>query len=132
MKYNLLVKTDDGSLNIEIQHKMNENSISLSFCIDGECRTITAQTTEYALLALVDTLKEKCTICSCLTCRHGNFCPIGDYDNEIFCAKDIVTKCVSDLYHITEDETERAKRVRTLFDVCSDFKPCSKEYFSYK
>lgn len=33
----------------------------------------------------------------CQSCRHGNFCPYGDSDNEIFCFKDIVINSKHDV-----------------------------------
>ena len=87
---------------------------------------------ESIFMELSKILKDKYEIHSCYTCRYGNFCPIGDIDNEIFCVNDFEPKCKSDLYFVTEDSAERKKRSRTLFDLCEEFQPCSDDYYTYK
>ena len=87
--------------------------------------------TEYALYDLATRLTQGCTLRCCLSCRHGHFCPVGDADNELFCVTDFEPKAKSDLYHVTEDEQERAARSRTLFHVCEGWQPQSDEYYTY-
>jgi len=36
-----------------------------------------------------------------------------------------------DLWHLIENDEERARRSRTLFDLCDMYAPQSKEYFTY-
>ncbi len=67
----------------------------------------------------------------CLTCRHGNLCPVGDNNNEVFCTKDVQITQKSDLYFYTEDEDERAKRSRQYCNVCEEFQTQSDEYYTY-
>lgn len=87
--------------------------------------------TEYALYDLANRLPEGCTLRCCLSCRHGHFCPVGDEDNELFCVTDFEPRRKSDLYHVTEDEQERAARSRTLFHVCEGWEPQSDETYTY-
>ena len=58
-------------------------------------------------------LPEGVTIKCCLTCRHGNLCPVGNAPNEVFCTKDVLITQKSDLYFYTEDEAECEKRSRS-------------------
>ena len=102
-----------------------------SMFIDGKKLELTGNT-EGIFMELSKILKDKYEIHSCYTCRHGNFCPIGDIDNEIFCVNDFEPKSKSDLYFVTEDSAERKKRSRTLFNVCEGFQPCSDDYYTYK
>jgi len=76
-------------------------------------------------------LPEGVSIKCCLTCRHGNLCPVGNVNNELFCLKDVVTQQKSDLYYYTEDESERKKRTRQYCHLCEDFRPQSEEYYTY-
>lgn len=68
---------------------------------------------------------------SCISCRYGHFCPVGNYDNELFCVTDFDPKEPRDLWHVTENESERKKRSRTLFDCCEKYEEQSKDYFTY-
>lgn len=72
-------------------------------------------------------VKIKC----CLTCRHGNLCPVGNCPNEIFCTKDVEILQKSDLYFYTEDEAEIAKRSRNYTFVCEDFKEQNDDFYTY-
>ena len=89
------------------------------------------ETMEKAVLDLVQKLPKNYKIKTCQSCRHGNFCPIGDCDNEIFCVKDFEPKQKSDLFFVTEDANERAKRSHTLFDTCSEYKAMKRGYYTY-
>lgn len=76
---------------------------------------------------LPENVKLKC----CLTCKHGNMCPVGNFQNELFCTKDVLITQKSDLFFYTEDEQERKKRHRKYTDICSDFAYQSEDYFTY-
>ena len=76
---------------------------------------------------LPDNVKIQC----CLTCRHGNMCPVGNAPGELFCTKDIIPKEKSDLYYYTEEESERKKRLRDYTDLCEDYKEQSEDFFTY-
>ncbi|MBO5914155.1 MAG: hypothetical protein J6Q72_02305 [Clostridia bacterium] len=67
----------------------------------------------------------------CLTCRHGNMCPVGNEPGKLFCTKDAVITQKSDLYFYTEDEKERASRSRDCTDVCENYQEQTNEYFTY-
>ena len=40
---------------------------------------------ENAVMYLQNVLPEHIDIACCQSCRHGNFCPVGDFDDKIFC-----------------------------------------------
>lgn len=88
---------------------------TLSLQIDNKAMTIEAETTEDALLELQSRLPEDCRITSCLSCRHGHFCPVGNNDNELFCVTEFEPKNKRDLYKVTEPDEEKRKRSRNLF-----------------
>lgn len=67
----------------------------------------------------------------CLTCRHGNLCPVGNAPNEVFCMKDVVIKQKSDLYFYTEDNNERVTRTRQYNNQCESYEPQSDNYYTY-
>lgn len=76
-------------------------------------------------------LPEGVTLKCCLTCRHGNLCPIGDNHNELFCTKDVSITQKSDLYFYTEDSKEQEKRLRQYCSLCEDFMPQTESFFTY-
>ena len=67
----------------------------------------------------------------CVTCAHGNHCPVGNVENEIFCTKDVRITQKSDLYFYTEDEEERAKRIRQNCDLCADYRMQCEDIYTY-
>ena len=116
---------------VEMQFDEDTEIDKFSMFIDGEKLELTGST-ESIFMELSKILKDKYEIHSCYTCRYGNFCPYGDQDNEIFCINDFEPKCKEDVLFIFQDEEEMKKRKRTLFDICSGFKHCSDDYWTYK
>ncbi len=84
-----------------------------------------------AIADLQKNLPNDVTFKSCVACKHGSMCPVGNCINEVFCVKDIVPKEKSDLFFYTEDDNEREKRRREFFYCCNDFAPQSEDYFTY-
>jgi len=76
-------------------------------------------------------LPEGISLKCCLTCRHGNMCPVGNGVNEVFCTKDVTITQKSDLYYYTEDDGERAKRSRPYCCVCNDYHSQSEHFYTY-
>ena len=66
----------------------------------------------------------------CLTCRHGNLCPVGNDKNEVFCTKDVLITQKSDLYLYTEDDREREKRSRQYCGSCEDYQPQTDDFYT--
>lgn len=71
------------------------------------------------------------TLKCCLSCRHGNMCPVGNQPNELFCTKDVHIAQKSDLFFYTEDYAEREKRSKKYTDVCENYQPQSEECYTY-
>lgn len=67
----------------------------------------------------------------CLSCRHGNMCPVGNQPNELFCTKDVHIAQKSDLFFYTEDYAEREKRSKKYTDVCENYQPQSEDCYTY-
>ena len=67
----------------------------------------------------------------CLTCRHGNMCPVGNQPDELFCTKDVSITQKSDLHFFTEDDAERTRRIRQYTDLCDDYVHQSDDHFTY-
>ncbi len=67
----------------------------------------------------------------CLTCRHGNMCPVGNKPGELFCTKDVVITQKSDLFFYTENDDEIKKRSRDCANICESYQEQTKEHFTY-
>ena len=107
--YYLPIATPDGIVRLEINHTVvnrddEDMSVTLATTIHGETRFHQAETTEEALILLAKNLPPKWHIKSCISCRYGHFCPVGNFDNELFCVTDFEPKEPRDLWHITEDD----------------------------
>lgn len=134
--YYLSVETTDGIAKLKVCHTVeNQNeedmTVTISTTIQDDVVVLQSDTTEDALIQLARRLPVGWRIKSCLSCRYGHFCPVGDYDNELFCVTDFEPKEPSDLWYVTENDEERAKRSRTLFDLCDKYVPQSKDYYTY-
>lgn len=135
-KYSLLVESPQGIIELVIDHTVvykDEEAIKviISTTIQGKEFSYQGDTTEDALILLAKNLPESWYIKSCLSCRFGHFCPVGNYDNELFCVTDFEPKAPCDLWHVTEDDTERKHRRRTLFECCKHYRKESEDYFNY-
>lgn len=134
--YPLCIASPGRELTVEAllsarEEKENSPSRTVSATVDGVLYIGTAESTELALIDIAKQLPGRCSIKSCLSCRHGNFCPFGNADNEIFCIKDFSPKQKSDLYEVTQNGLERIKRRHLLFDLCPDYMPAIEEYYHY-
>jgi len=130
----ILTPTQDIELEVErsvIKRADEVTSVTISVILQGKKKVYQAETTEDALIAFAKDLPKNWCIKSCLSCRFGHFCPVGNGDNELFCVTDFQVKSPSDLWNVTEDFAEREKRSRTLFDLCDSYKKQSKDYFTY-
>ncbi len=96
------------------------------FCGNGKMHTW-----EDAFASLQRKLPEGVKIKCCMTCRHGNMCPVGDVQGKLFCTKDVTITEKSDLYFYTEDEFEASKRSRDCADICESYKEQSEDFYTY-
>ena len=134
--YTLPINTPDGLINIAVRHRViDENDenmrTTISVVIQGQEQCFDAETTEEVLIKFAKSLPSGWSIKSCLSCRYGHFCPVGNYDNELFCVTEFEPKGISDLWHVTEDDEERKQRSRNLFHLCDQYAPQASDYFTY-
>lgn len=104
----------------------------ISVIIGGERYAVESlESTESAIIGLQNKLPQNVKIICCQSCIHGNFCPVGDFDDEIFCISDFEPKKKEDLFHATEDDEERRKRSRNLLSVCDRYEEITDDKYSY-
>lgn len=70
-------------------------------------------------------------ITCCMTCRHGNMCPYGNVENELFCTKDIRINSKEDMCNLFDQTNPFEERSVSSFGFCDDFAFQSDEYYTY-
>lgn len=132
----LCINTPNGIINIPVQHKVvndaqDDMQTTIYVAILEKQMNFEAETTEEVLIKFAKSLPVGWSIRSCLSCRYGHFCPVGNYDNELFCVTEFEPKDKSDLYNVTENIYERKSRSRNLFYICDQYLPQTSNYLTY-
>lgn len=114
---------DDEFQNIRFEVQVNNRLIQSKL----------SSSIEYAVKYLQKELPNNIGIACCQSCRHGNFNPFGDLENEIFCLKDKSLLDWDDVVKIfSEQDKSFGTRSRKLLDFCKDYKPISEnEKYTY-
>lgn len=76
-------------------------------------------------------LPEDVKIACCMTCRHGNMCPYGNVENQLFCTKDLKITSKEDMCNLFDQTNPFEKRVVASFDYCDDFIYQSDDCYTY-
>ncbi len=129
--HSLLVNTPGGCIPIPVSRSEAEETVTLSAELQGQSLTFREESTEAALVQLARYLPQGWTLRACISCCHGNFCPVGDNDNELFCVADFEPQSKADLFEVTEAPEQRDRRRRTLFHYCDRYAPQREDYFTY-
>ncbi len=128
----------DGILSViptkMIFEQLNEDEIqSIHFELDLGNRQFVSNSSDVTELAIVNfqqILPSNINIACCESCRHGNFCPFGDNDNEVFCFKDLSFSNKMDVCDFFNNNYPE-DRIRKLLDYCTDYKSITNEYYTY-
>lgn len=96
-------------------------------------KTKPTDVTEIAVMNLQKQLPANISIACCQSCIHGNFCPYGDQDDQIFCFKDLRPQSKNDVVDVFSEQDESLfARARNLLHFCSDYKPIvDDQYYTY-
>ena len=112
-----------------------DNAASMTVTIEYEGKIITGYGTSYpwmdAFVSLQQQLPDNVSIKGCISCRHGNLCPVGNAPFEVFCTKDVSIREARDLWNDTEAPEEAAKRSREYTQVCEHYEKQAREYYTY-
>lgn len=108
---------------------------SMSVTVEYESKkywsTPPCHTWEAAFASLQKSLPEGIKIKSCLTCRHGNFCPYGNESGEIFCLKNDKPKNKLDVCDLLNGDKDLDQKRKEISFVCPDYKEQSEGYYTY-
>jgi len=72
-------------------------------------------------------------IACCSTCKHGNYCPLGDNDGEIFCLINYTPKDRNDVVdiYIKYSSGEISLPIYPLLHKCEQYEVMNDEYYTY-
>ena len=133
IKTEALIICHDEDVYTNGDEKIEGPSVSVGVKYNGQ--TVWGDGKDYlwedAFAGLQKKLPDGVEIKCCLTCRHGNLCPVGNTPGEVFCTKDVSITQKSDLFFYTEDREQREKRARDYTDLCESYREQSDEYFTY-
>lgn len=91
--------------------------------------------TEYlwvdAFADLQGQLPDDIKIACCMTCCHGNMCPYGNYENQLFCTKDITIDSKDDMLKLFDETDPFEERIVASIDYCNDFVYQNDDCYTY-
>lgn len=111
--------------------------LTVSVGVTYKGKEIWAQGTDYlwvdAFANLEKRLPDGVAIKCCMTCRHGNMCPYGNWPGELFCTKDLIIGSKDDMIDLfdKEDENTMDLRKRKVTDSCGEYCHQSWDYYTY-
>ncbi len=106
-------------------------NIHFEFNIDGnDIISIAKNDMEYAIKYLQKSLPSNISLACCQSCKHGNFNPYGDNENEIFCLKGIVNKHENDVIEYFRANGNLV--IKKLLNYCNEYEPIDQNnYYTY-
>lgn len=116
----ITISCDDSGVTVKLEHNGVEYRATGTdyFWID-------------ALAKLQKELPQGIMLKCCLSCRHGNQCPVGNAPNEVFCTCEVPVSKIEDLFFYTEDHAERQKRSHKYTDFCQRFAFQKEDFLTY-
>lgn len=76
-------------------------------------------------------LPENVKLACCMTCQHGNMCPYGNIENQLFCTKDIRINSKEDMCNLFDQTAPFEARSVASLDFCDDFVCQSDDCYTY-
>ena len=76
-------------------------------------------------------LPKNAKLVCCMTCRHGNMCPYGNKENQLFCTKDIKITSKEDMCDLFDQTDPFEDRAVASLDYCDDFIYQSDDSYTY-
>ena len=84
-----------------------------------------------AFAALQNRLPQGIKLACCMTCRHGNMCPYGNRENQLFCTKDLVISSKEDMIDLFNNTDPFAERIVSAIKYCEEFIYQSNHSYTY-
>ena len=84
-----------------------------------------------AFANLQSKLPKNIKIACCMTCRHGNMCPFGNKENQLFCTNNITVASKEDLIKLFNSTDLYKENAVTAINYCDNFVYQSNDYYTY-
>ena len=131
---------------IFVLSKTNKVSVPIQICYTNDDVEITVSynDTEYfakgkdhlwvdAFADLQAKLPSNTQLACCMTCRHGNMCPYGNKENQLFCTKDVQLTSKDDVIELMyyKGHASFFEREVSSIHCCDDFIYQSEDSYTY-
>lgn len=133
---NLLLPTDIIIAPIQIKYENDEdatNSVEIYLTYNGV--TYQGKGTDHlwidAFADLQNNLPHGIKLACCMTCRHGNLCPYGNYKNQLFCTKDLIISSKEDMIDLFNNTNPFTDRAVSSINYCEGFVYQSHQTYTY-
>jgi len=107
------------------------NSVILKVVVAGVGYESRSGIMESAVMGLQKQLPYGIRIICCQSCRHGNFCPYGDQENEIFCLNGYAPKDKMDVVDIFNTVGHENVLKKELLFWCDDYMAMDEGHCTY-
>lgn len=84
-----------------------------------------------AFADLQNKLPHNIKLACCMTCRHGNMCPYGNKENQLFCTRDIIIASKDDIVDLIDNSDSFVKRAVSSNKYCDRFVYQNDDYYTY-
>ena len=130
----LFSSTSKVSVPIQICYTDDEVEITINYNGAKYCATGKDNLWVDAFADLQRKLPSDIQLACCMTCRHGNMCPYGNSENELYCTKGLKVENEDDLCdlfdaYLTNDPNILLKV--SSFNYCDNFVYQSDDYYTY-
>ena len=129
----LLSQTNEISLPIKISYTDNEVEITLKYNNIEYCGTGSDYLWVDAFANLQRKLPHGIFLACCMTCRHGNMCPYGNKENQLYCTKDVKITSKDSVIELMDDKGYDSffERAVSSIHCCDDFIYQSDDCYTY-
>jgi hypothetical protein len=129
----VLSKTNKVSVPIQICYTNDDVEITVSYNDTEYCAKGKDHLWVDAFADLQAKLPSNTQLACCMTCRHGNMCPYGNKENQLYCTKDVLLNSKDDVIELMDDKGYDSFFEREVSSIhcCDDFIYQSNDCFTY-
>ena len=129
----VLSQTNKVSVPVEICYTDDAVEITINYNGAEYCATGKDYLWIDAFANLQRKLPKNFQLACCMTCRHGNMCPYGNKENQLYCTKDVQITSKDDVIKLMDDKGYDSffKREVSSIHCCDDFIYQSNDCYTY-
>ena len=129
----LFSSTSKVSVPIQIRYTDDSVEITVSYNDTEYCAKGKDHLWADAFADLQAKLPSNTQLACCMTCRHGNMCPYGNKENQLYCTKDVLLNSKDDVIELMDDKGYDSFFEREVSSIhcCDDFIYQSEDSYTY-